>query len=178
LVLRNLPYRLGGLEVVLVCLRPRPGLYRAGSRLENLPLRPFRRRAVRRTGIPIANVFGMSLLVVSSLAVAQNLSQQPKAPTPDQMPGTRLIVWTETQRPHPVPDTSTEMHAASNEAQVLNGTIQIRGSALFFAGANHPAYRIENNREQIRTLAGKQVRIYGKVASGANVLYVLSITQL
>jgi hypothetical protein len=134
---------------------------------------------VRRTGIGIADLLGMTLLAVSSMAGAQDMSQRPQVPTPEPMPGTRLIVWTETQRPHPIPETSTEMYAASDQAHALSGTIFCRGSDLFLAVANHPVLRIgNNNKEQIRVLAGKQVRIYGKVDSDANVVYVVRIAQL
>jgi hypothetical protein len=134
---------------------------------------------VRRTGIRLADMLGMTLLAVSSLALAQDTSQQPKVPRAEQMPGSQLIVWTETQRPHPIPETSTEMNAAaSDQAHVLSGTILTRGSDLFLAVAHHPVFRIENNKEQIRALAGRHVRIYGKVDSGSDLVYVLSITQL
>lgn len=133
---------------------------------------------MRRMGIRLADLLGMTLLSVSSLALAQDVSQRPKVPTPGQMPASRLIVWTETQRPHPIPETSTEMYAASDQAHVLSGVILTRGSDLFFAVANHAAFRVENDKEQIRALAGKRVRIYGKVDSGADAVYVLSIAQL
>jgi CHASE1-domain containing sensor protein len=134
---------------------------------------------VRRTGIRFADLLGVALLAVISVARAQDTSQQPKVPTAEQVPGSQLIVWTETQRPHPIPETSTEMYAAaSDQAHVLNGMILARGSDLFLAVAHHAAFRIENNKEQIRVLAGKHVRIYGKVESGAGLVYVLSIAQL
>jgi hypothetical protein len=132
---------------------------------------------MRRTGIRIADLLGMGLLTISSLTLAQDVSQRPQVPAPDGMPGARLIVWTETQRPHPIPETSAEMYAASGQAQALSGTILCRGSDLLFAVADHPDFRIENNKEQIRALAGKQVRIYGKVDSDANVVYVMSTAQ-
>jgi hypothetical protein len=134
---------------------------------------------VGKTGIRIADLLGVTLLAVSSLTLAQDVSQRPQVPTADGTPGTRLIVWTETQRPHPIPETSTEMYTVSDQARALSGTILSRGSDLFFAVANRPAFRIENNdKQQIRALAGKQVRVYGKVDSDTNVVYVLSIAQL
>jgi hypothetical protein len=133
---------------------------------------------VRRTGIRIAELLGVTLLVLSSLALAQDLGEPPKAPTPDEMPGTQLIVWTETQKPHPVPETSTEMYAAASQAQLMSGMILAEGSDLFLTRADHPALRIENNEATIGALAGEQVRIYGNVDPAAKVVYVLNIAQL
>jgi len=132
---------------------------------------------MRRTGVRIANLLGISTLAICPLALAQDFSQPPNSPTPDEMPGTRLIVWTEMQKPHPLPETSTKMYAASEQAQLLSGTILAHGPDLFFVGANHPAYRIENenNNEEIRGLDEREVRIYGNVDSRKSVIYVLSI---
>jgi hypothetical protein len=131
---------------------------------------------MRRTSIRLIGFLATGLVTASPTIFAQDYGQKPKSPTPDALPGQQLIVWTETQKPHPVPGSSDEMYPAAEQAQVLDGTILARGSDLFFAGQSGPAYRIDN-KDQLRAFAGRKVRIVGNINAEANSISVLRIKQ-
>jgi hypothetical protein len=135
---------------------------------------------MRRRGIRILGYLGSALLALSPFAFAQAFNQKPKSPTPDQLPGTQLIVWSEMQRPQPVPATSEEMYPATSQIQVLSGMVLTRGSDLFLGVAGGPIYRIANSdrKELLRAFAGKRVRISGNIEARTSVLHVLTIEQL
>lgn len=131
---------------------------------------------MRRTSIRLIGFLAAGLMVASSAAFGQDYNQKPKSPKPDTLPGQQLIVWTETQKPHPVPASSDEMYPAAQQAQVLNGMILAQGSDLFFAVENGPAYRIDN-KDQLGAFAGRKVRIAGNINATANAVRVLAIQQ-
>jgi hypothetical protein len=116
------------------------------------------------------------LAVFSACACAQDFNPKPKSPSPDELPGKQLIVWTETQKPQPLPVTSPEMYASSSHIQILTGTILAQGSDLLFASSEHVNYRIANDsQEQLRAVAGKNVRISGNVDQAARSVHLVSI---
>lgn len=132
---------------------------------------------MKRTLIRMTARLGATLFVLCACALAQGFTQTPKSPTPDTLPGKQLIVWTETQKPHPLPASSPEMYQASSQTQTLTGTIVAQGSDLFFAGADR-TYRIDNDSgdtEQLRAFIGKNVQISGSVDQGAGSVHVVRI---
>jgi hypothetical protein len=118
---------------------------------------------------------GVTVVAISACAFAQDFTQKPKSPSPDSLPGKQLIVWTETQKPHPLPVSSPEMYRATSPTQILTGTILARGSNLFLARAGAD-YCVEN-QETARAFTGKPVRIRGKLDQSSGVVYVLTIEQ-
>jgi hypothetical protein len=130
---------------------------------------------MRRTNIRMTAWLGATLVALSACAFAQDFTQKPKSPKPDELPGKQLIVWTETQKPHPLPATSPEMYQSTSQTQILTGTILARGSKLFLAGGGAD-YRL-GNEQAARAFMGKPVRITGKKDQCAGVLYVLEIEQ-
>jgi hypothetical protein len=127
-----------------------------------------------RTGIRMT--LGAAVVALSACALAQDFSQKPKSPSSDELPGKQLIVWTETQKPHPIPVTSPERYQASSHPQILTGTILSQGQNLLFATANRANYRIEN-QGRIRAFTGHEVRISGNVDPSTRSVHVVSIEQ-
>lgn len=131
-----------------------------------------------RTWTRMTLSLGAALSVLAIGAFAQDFTQKPKAPSPDGLPGQQLIVWTETQKPHPLPASSPEMYQASSQTQMLTGTILAQGPDLLFATADHASYRINNdNPEQLKAFAGRQVQVSGNVDQATQSVYLLSIEQ-
>jgi hypothetical protein len=119
-----------------------------------------------------------TLIALSACAFAQDFTQKPKSPSPDELPGQQLIVWTETQKPHPLPAASPEMYQASSQAQILTGTILAQGSDLLFATTEGANYRINNdNQQDLRAFAGKNIQIRGTLNQSARSVHVVSIEQ-
>lgn len=134
---------------------------------------------MRRRSIRILAYLGSALLAASPFALAQNFSRNPKSPTPDELPGRQLIVWSETQNPRPVPASSEGMYPSA-QIQVLSGVVLTRGSDLFLGVAGGLAYRIDNSdrKEQVGAFAGRKVRISGNIDAHAIVIHLLTIEQL
>lgn len=118
-----------------------------------------------------------AILILSACAVAQDFTQKPKSPSPNELPGKQLIVWTATQKPKPLPVTSPQTNQASSQTQTLTGTILAYGPDLLFAGADRANYRIEN-QEELRAFAGQKVRITGNMDQATRSLYVVNIEKL
>lgn len=119
-----------------------------------------------------------TLITLSACAFAQDFTQKPKPPSPDEVPGQQLIVWTETQKPHPLPAASPDMYQASSQTQILTGTVLAHGSDLLFATTDGTHYRINNdNQEELRAFTGKQVQISGALDQAARSVHVVSIEQ-
>ncbi len=130
---------------------------------------------MRKARLRIINlVLGTALLAPCPLALAQDSTQPPKSSTPDKLPGKQLIVWSETQKPRPMPQSSDEMYPASAKQILVSGMILTQGSDFFLAAANQPAYRIDN-KEQVSVFAGKKVLVSGNVDAGASIVHVLNI---
>jgi len=127
---------------------------------------------------------GLGILASAPFSSAQDFTQNPKSPAPSELPGKQLIVWSETQKPTPVPATSPAPNAARQECsqtarrpQNLSGIILARGSDLFFTAADRPAFLIDN-KEGVSEFAGKRVRVRGSIDAQASVVHVLSIEPL
>lgn len=131
-----------------------------------------------RTDTPVFGLVLMALLATCPLtATGQNFTHKPKSPTPDDLPGKQLIVWSETQKPQPLPASSPERYTVPTQTQVLSGIIVARNSELFLAGADRIAFRI-TNQEQVSEFTGKKVRVTGKLDAHAQILRVLNIEEL
>lgn len=133
---------------------------------------------MRRISIRVTLWLGAAVVALSACAFAQDFTQNPKSPAPDELPGQQLIVWTETQKPHPLPVTSPEMYQTSSQTQVLTGTIVAQGADLLFASANRGSYRIENdndNQGDLRVFTGQKVRISGNVDQASQLVHVLRV---
>jgi hypothetical protein len=138
---------------------------------------------MRRTTIRMT--LAAAVVALSACAFAQNFSGTPKSPAPNELPGKQLIVWTETQKPHPLPVISPTMYEASSyqapaHTQILTGTILAQGPDLLLASSNRANYRINNdndNQEQLRAFTGKKVRVSGNVDASARSIQVVSIEQ-
>jgi uncharacterized protein YdeI (BOF family) len=140
---------------------------------------------MKRTSIRLTTWLSAILAILSACAFAQDFTQNPKSPSPDELPGQQLIVWTATQKPQPIPVTSPETDQASTEqastnqgssqTQVLTGTILAQGSDLLFA-ASGADYQIDNkNQEGLRAFNGKQIQISGSVDPYVRSVHVVSI---
>lgn len=139
---------------------------------------------MRRTSFRICALLGLGLLAATPLSSAQDFTQNPKSPAPGDLPGKQLIVWSETQKPTPVPATSPAPDAVRQEPsqtarrpQNLSGIILARGSDVFLASADHPAFLIDN-KERVSEFAGKQVRVRGSIDGQTSIVHVLSIELL
>jgi hypothetical protein len=141
---------------------------------------------MRGTEIRTILSLGAAAIALSVCAFAQDFSPKPKSPAPDELPGKQLIVWTATQKPHPIPVTSPEMNQASahaqthaqTQAETMTGTILAQGPDLLFATANRATYRIDinnDNQEELRAFTGHKVRISGNVDQAARSVHVLRI---
>lgn len=128
----------------------------------------MRRISIRIMGL-LAALLGACLPVL-----AQDFSQKPKAPNADELPGRQLIVWSETQRPEPMPATSDET-SAEKQTHTVSGVILVGGADLFLAAAGGAFYRIQDNPNELRASAGKKVRIRGNLLPGSRELHVLAI---
>jgi len=136
---------------------------------------------MRRASFRICALVGLGILASAPFSSGQDFTQNPKSPAPSELPGKQLIVWSETQKPTPVPATSPAPNAARQETarrpQNLSGIILARGSDLFLAGADRPAFLIEN-KEGVSEFAGKRVRVRGSIDAQASVVHVLSIEPI
>jgi hypothetical protein len=132
---------------------------------------------MRRTGFPLSGLLAVALLAACPLTSAQDFSYRPKSPTPDELPGKQLIVWSQTQKPHPLPASSTETYSVAASTQVLSGTIVARNSGLFFTEADCVFYGIAN-QNQISAFAGKKVRVTASLNTNTQMLRVLKIEEL
>jgi hypothetical protein len=135
---------------------------------------------MRRTSLRMTAWLAATLIVLAACAFAQDFTQKPKSPAPDGLRGKQLIVWTETQKPHPLPVTSPEMYRTSSQTQILTGTILAQGPDLLFAATDRANYRLDkdnDNQEQLRAFAGQKVRISGNVDQATRLVHVLSIEQ-
>lgn len=134
-----------------------------------------------RTTIRMIGLLGSILLAASQFAFSQDYSQNPKSPKPDALPGQQLIVWSETQKPEPVPASSDEMYQVAGQIQLMSGVILTRGADLFFAAENGGVYRIDNNdntnKDQLKAFAQKKVRIRGKIDASSSVVHLVAIEQ-
>jgi hypothetical protein len=123
----------------------------------------------------IIGILGSILLAVSLFAFSQDYNQPPKSPKADALPGQQLIVWSETQKPQPVPASSDEMYPTAQGTQLVNGIILTRGSDSLFAAENGGAYRIDNNKDQLKAFTQKKVRIRGKIDASSRVVHIVAI---
>ncbi len=137
---------------------------------------------MRRISIRVTLWLGAAVVALSACAFAQDFTQNPKSPAPDELPGQQLIVWTETQKPHPLPVTSPETYQSSSQTQILTGTIVAQGADLLFASANRSSYRIENDndndndsQDELRAFTGQKVRISGNVDQASQLVHVLRV---
>lgn len=125
------------------------------------------------TSFPVPGLLALALLATCCpLISAQDFAGRPKSPAPAELPGNQLIVWSETQKPRPVPASPPEMRA-----QILSGTILARNSELFFVAANQLVFGI-SDQGRFRAFAGKKVRVTGKLDASAQTLRVWSIQEL
>lgn len=129
---------------------------------------------MKRTSYGMTAWLGATLVALSVCAPAQDFSHKPKSPSPDALPGQQLIVWTETQKPHPLPVTSPETNQASSQTQILTGTILAQGPNLLFATADGANYQIDKQKE-LRSFTGQTVQIRGNVNPSARSVHVVSI---
>lgn len=131
---------------------------------------------MKRASFRMTAWLGATLVVLSTCAFAQDFTQKPKSPSPDRLPGQQLIVWTETQKPHPLPAASPEMYQASSQAQILTGTILAQGPDLLLDTTDRANYRINNdNQQELRAFTGKQVQISGTLDQATRSVHVVSI---
>ena len=130
------------------------------------------------TSFPVPGLLALALFATCCpLISAQDFARRPNSPAPAELPGNQLIVWSETQKPRPVPTSPPEIYAPAAPAQILSGTILARNSELFFVAANQLVFGI-SDQGRFLAFAGKKVRVTGKLDASAQTLRVWSIQEL
>jgi hypothetical protein len=135
---------------------------------------------MKRASFRMTAWLSATLAILSAGAFAQDFTQKPKSPSPDELPGQQLIVWTATQKPQPLPVTSPETDQAStaqasSQTQILTGRVLAQGPDLLLASADGSNYRIDNSQEELRAFTGRKVQMSGTVNPSARSVHVVAI---
>lgn len=132
------------------------------------------------------------LVLFSSIGLGQQANQQPDPAVPDNAVGRQLILWSEVQRPQPIPQVSSrvnpeplaiqqyEQPTASEQASVraFTGTVIKNVDKYVLELADSSAVFQIDDQEKARQFEGKQVRVAGSLALETKMLYVASIEML
>lgn len=131
----------------------------------------------------------MVLLAAAVLAgspiFAQDFAHAPKAPGQNELPGKQLIVWSETQKPQPLPQTTLAIREAQQPTGQLGAADQrspeafrarvVRnggGYALTLSSGRQ--YQVEN-WEKVETFRDRIVEVVGTLDARLNTARVISI---
>ena len=138
----------------------------------------------------IASFSVAALFLFSLTGFCQEAPQQPAPALPAEILGPPLIVWTQMQKPHPVPDpipppdrSDQQKPAASGEsksqepaARPITGTVVKDQNRYVLRVSDSLSYMMDD-QEKARHYEGKQVKVFGSVDSD-NILHVSSIELL
>ena len=144
---------------------------------------------MRGTGVYVA-----ALLMCSPLFAQESVLQP--APVPANILGPQLIVWTEAQKPRPVPQplpppqpdppaqtqpqqqqqpvsTATPTQEAP-AAQTFTGTIVKDGGKYVLKVSDSTSYQIDD-QDKAKEYEGKQVKVSGSLDGKTNLLHITNI---
>ena len=131
------------------------------------------------------------VLAASALLFGQGTAIEPSPALPAEALGPPLIVWSESQKPQPIPSegvtdqqsqhqrfmqpiqpcgTDTSAHAP----QKFTGTIVNAGSRFVLMLPSQIAYQVDD-QEKARAYEGKRVRISGNLDSDNSIVRVISM---
>lgn len=148
----------------------------------------------RKTSLFSALAF---LLVTVPLMFTQDPRSQPSPALPSEILGSQLIVWSQAQKPQPVPqplpaaerpgpDQQPEQPIPLDNppaqqqqptAQKFNGTIVKTGDVYLLKVSSNSAYRLDD-QEKAKQYEGKQVIIAGTLDANGRSLHVINIELL
>jgi Protein of unknown function (DUF5818) len=132
------------------------------------------------------------VLAVSPLLLGQDTAIKSSPVPPAEILGSPLIVWSESQKPQPVPidavhpDQQSQdqraiqpmepdrTHSGIHELQNFTGTIVNAGSRYVLILSSEVVYQVDD-QEKARAYEGKRVRISGNLDSGSSVVRVISM---
>lgn len=137
------------------------------------------------------SVLAASLFVFSPLLVAQQAVQQPDPQLPATVLGPQLVVWSDLQKPRPVPEplpppkpdppaqTQPPQSAGPQQpsSQAFAGTIVKSGSKYVLKVSDSVSYQIDD-QEKAKVFEGKQVKVSGTLDAASNILHATSIELL
>ena len=153
----------------------------------------------RETCFLAMSVFATLVFVFGTVRpmCAQYLQGQPGPAILSEIPGPKLIAWSQLQKPAPVPqplpppdrpmqqpDTRSDHQPVSPQApsqppaaQTFTGTIVKDGSSFILKVLSYNVYQLDD-QEKAKRYEGKQVRIEGTLDASGNTVHITSIELL
>jgi hypothetical protein len=130
-------------------------------------------------------VFLAAAVLAGSPIFAQDFTHAPKVSGQNELPGKPLIVWSETQKPNPLPQTTLALHEAleptgqleaadRRSPEAFRAMVARNGAGYALTLSSGRQYQVEN-WEKVETFRGRTVEVVGTLDPRLNTTRVISI---
>lgn len=119
----------------------------------------------------------VAIFAISPFSVSQDFSKEPALPA--DLSAFPLIVWSELQKPRPIPEKAAlpDQQTSARFIENLTGTVVNERGDYLLISPNDVALPLDD-QQNLKRFEGTQVRISGCADSVRNVVHITSIQPL